>query len=299
MKRLIYLLAFVLFPVMVWAQGSIWDVPFEERDSVWEARRDSIGRIYGDTYDGLINVGCIGDVFTGYDIMPDTVGVPAYLRDGEKRTSRYKFYHVDPLKQKVRQIVVLRAKWDNFPANAMDPDGGNKLAAVTPKEYLELSRQDAIWGEVWEVCFPSKYPHPKDTIISYPGYEFVCVEKGYEHLDLITHNYYQQEDWDALKTTDFLEHSKELVSFVDTVAGKPKEYVCMARNYSLGYADYTKERSYLHTLSRWMIGPKNKDDYWLRKWLDHIKQQQLLKQQRQPLWDGSLLTKYNIKYKQI
>lgn len=285
MKRLIYLLAFVLFPVMVWAQGSIWDVPFEERDSVWEAKRDSIGRIYGDTYDGLINVGCIGDVFTGYDIMPDTVGVPAYVSHTGRRTNRFKFYHVDPLKQKVRQIVVLRDKYKNFRTNPMDTDGGNKLAAVTPKEYLELCRQDLIWGEAWEVCFPKDYPHSKDTIISYPGYEFVCVEKGYEEI--------------ASWGTEYLLHSKELASFKDTIDGMEKEFVCMVRNITIGRADYLEEKSWLHSYNRWMIGRKDPDDYWLRKWLDHIKQQQLLKQQRQPLWDGSLLTKYNIKYKQI
>lgn len=259
--------------------GSIFDTPVEERDSVWQAKRDSLAKLHRDNGNYSIDIECIGDVMTGYDIMFDTLGCHSFYSAGSSLSprwvKRYKMYHVDNAMHKVRQVVVLREKWPNTPTEILADNGGVKLAAVTPREYIELDRTDAIYGEEWDICYPKGYTR-EDSLPNVPGYEMVVLERGYETLDRFG--------------TDYYLHTKEIMTFADTIQGKPAKFLCAAWNPVIGRADYIsgKFRYESAVPSNFIVGRRDKNDYWWRKYFDDLRQQQKARARRQRMWTASI-----------
>lgn len=256
--------------------GSIFDTPEDQRDEAWQARRDSLAKLHRDNGDMHIEIGCVGDVLTGYDIVFDTIGCHAsYDRYGRNPGyyTHFKIYHVDKAMRKVRQVVVLREKWPNTPVEILADNGGFKLAAVTAREYIELNRADAIYGEEWDICLPSGVKE-KDSIPNVPGYEITVLERGFETMERYGR--------------DFVEHTKEIMSFSDTIQGEPRKFLCAAHNLIIGRADYTTGRSYYPSdESNFILGRPDKNDYWWRKYFDDIRQQQQQRAFRQRMWTAA------------
>lgn len=255
--------------------GAIFDTPDEERGAEWQKKRDSIARLHHDEGDLQIVLECSGDVLTGYAVMFDTIGCHRSYNPytKEKRTySHYKMYHVDDAMHKVRQVVALREKWPNTPDVVLAQGGGYKLAAVTPREYIELDRADAIYGEEWDICYPGSVK--RDSVRNVPGYEIVVLERGYETVDR--------------GFSEYIDHSKELMSFTDTVRGEERKFLCVAYNPRIGYSDYrTGQSLYGIAESNFVISHKDKNDYWWRKHFDDLRKQQKARALRQRMWTTS------------
>lgn len=238
----------------------------QDSDSLYYARKDSLRTLDKDTANSMIQLGVIGDVFSGYNI--DAVPVN---ENSEKHPNAMRFYHKDKLGNRVRQIVVLQDRWNNLPDDLKlwteeGTDGtilsglaGFKLAALTPKEYATAKYLGDIWGECFEVCYPKGFPHSeaeRDTCANYPGYEFICYSDSVPLESIPT-------GWPTHRR-----YSREIMNFTDSTT--MKSYQCAAPNIGTGQADYTKEASDGKYETRWMMCNPTENRYWIEKYKNYL-----------------------------
>lgn len=292
MKHLLLLCISLLMVVSSQAQN-LNDVPVEERDSAWYAKRDSLLALDRDTSIGnIIHLGIIGDVITGYNfkaepaypdsiVWDDTTFISSsdidsfyvtHYNEDNKHPHAFRWYHTDNKGNSVRQIVVLRICWPNLPDDLKNHtetsydgsevlfsvEAGYRLAALTPKEYAEYKSRDLIWGE----CFESSWPEGTDTLTieekrKIPGIEIVCYSE--DSLPL----------WKAPYIgPDQRKISREIMHYTDTLDGK--SYMCAAPNYTTSHADYTKAGSGGKYETRWITADETESASWWQRTIDYI-----------------------------
>lgn len=290
--QIIFLLC-CLLTTNVQAQGNMYDVPLEERDSLWFAHRDSLRALDRDTTgDNNIHVGIYGDVISGYDftveqaypdsIVWDETGIingntnliyTSHFCETNRHPNAFRWYHTDYFGNRVRQIVVLRTRWTNLPGDIAtytethystgEPfytvEGGYRLAALTPKEYKELKERNLIWGE----CFEAAYAAGTDTL---PEEE----KKGIIGMEIVCYNEDSVPLWKAPSLGPRQrEITREVMNYLDPQTGK--SYMCAAPNRTTGEADYTLEASDGKYETRWVLADEQESERWWRKYLDWIK----------------------------
>lgn len=183
-----------------------------------------------DTTNCTVQLGVWGDCFSGYQLATETLS---------GNTEFAKLFHVDKYGHKVRQIIVLKEKWENTPDDLLEGDGGYRIAAVTPREYAILALADTIWGEYWAMCYPPGINnYNKDTVPNTPCYEICCYKSGYEGK--------------ATYGPTARENSRELMHFNDTINGVVYTYAAMAENKTSHEADYTPGKTNGKYNTRWM-----------------------------------------------
>lgn len=234
----------------------------QDSDSLYYARKDSLRSLDKDTANSMINIGIIGDVFTGYNI--DAVPVD---QNADNHPNAVRFYHKDKIGNRVRQIVVLQDRWNNLPDDLklwseeasegilLTGLAGFKLAALTPKEYAVAKSMGDIWGECFEVCYPIGFPYwdaDRNTCENQPGYEMVCYSDSVQ-LESIPTGWITQR-----------KHSREIMHYTDSTT--MRSYMCAAPNRRTGQADYTLEASDGKYECRWIMASPAEESYWMRKY---------------------------------
>ena len=290
--QIIFLLCSLL-TTNVQAQGNMYDVPLEERDSLWYARRDSLRALDRDTTGGnMPHVGIMGDVISGYDFTveqayPDSIVwdetdtingntnliYTCHFCETNRHPNAFRWYHTDYFGNRVRQIVVLRTRWQNLPADiasytesndypgaySYSVEAGQHLAALTPKEYAEAKRLDMIWGE----CFEAAYAAGTETL---PEEE----KKGIIGMEIVCYNEDSVPLWKAPSLGPRQrEITREVMNYLDPQTGK--SYMCAAPNRTTGQADYTLEASDGKYETRWVLADEQESERWWQKYLDWIK----------------------------
>lgn len=193
-----------------------------------------------------LRIGAMGDVFSGYSIGWESAA------EGENHKYAARWYQNDILGRHVRQIVVLKEKWDNVPKDILAGDGGYKIVAVTPKEYSELKYYNEIWGEIWEFAFPegiNKYS--ADTIPFKVGYELTCYSN---ERDLW---YIPEYGIDQRK------YSREVMIYTDSVTNI--DYMTVAENKQTGQADYLPSKTGGKYDTRFIAPTRSETEYWWEK----------------------------------
>lgn len=253
----------------------------EIADSLAIVRRDSLRALDRDTINGMIKLDIVGDVISGYPFTvtqayPDSIvwndtitinGGPStsviHNRETNNHRNAFRWYHIDRDSNKVRQIVVLREKWTNLPADLRSYseagktiEAGYKLAALTPREYKLMKKQDKIWGECFEASWAAGvYNHNLDTTPNYPGMEIVC---------------YTEDSLPTWKLPRLGPHQRLNSLEIMTYEVGNTTYLCAAPNHRTSQADYTQEGSDGKYHCRWMLCSKEESDYWWKKYTDWI-----------------------------
>lgn len=256
-------------------------------------RRDSLRWADRDTSAANIpNVNIIGDVISGYNFTaePAWVGDPYIERIDTITTingsplqtpiydtitaknnhpNAFRWYHTDPHGNKVRQIVVTTLRWDNLPEDLMvfeeeSPNGeklsdlcGQRLAALTPKEYKEYRKLGLIWGEVFEVCYAEgTHNLPDEERIKVIGMEIVCLRDSAQGYRIPPYN------------IGLRYNSREIMTYTDPSTGK--DFLCAAPNRYNGKCEYTLEASNGRYETRWTLASDEESDRWWKKYLDWL-----------------------------
>lgn len=291
MKQLLLLCALLLAATGGQAQN-LNDVPLEDRDSTWYAKRDSLKELDQDTGEGnILHLNIVGDVISGYDFTvepayPDSIvwddttclnGNPdipiiSHHNEENKHSKAFRWYHTGPNGRKVRQIVVLRSRWPNLPDDLKNHTetygtGGNvifsveagyRLAALTPKEYAECRKLDLIWGEIFEAAWADGTDTiPEDERSKVPGMEIVCYTE--DSIPLWKASAYGPEQRKL---------SREIMSYTDPATGK--DYMCAAPNHTTSRADYTRAGSGGKYETRWLLASEEESQSWWQRTIDYL-----------------------------